>query len=128
MLQVDLLKIKQMFDSTLKTKEIADASGLAYTTTDNLRKGITPIENASFRTLVKLTNGFNYLSGLEKKKALSITKKISNVDASISINKIDGIALSDEYIEKFYALANGKINRSEFDEYILQQYNKQLVD
>lgn len=128
MLDVDLLKIKKMFDSSLKTREIAEASGLAYTTTDNLRKGITSIENASFRTLVKLTKGFNFLAGVDKKPTISLSKKIENVDASIGINKIDGIALSDEYIEKFYELANGKINRSEFDEFIIQRYNKQLID
>ena len=49
----------------------------------------------------------------------NLAKRISNVEAAININKIDGIMLSDEYIEKMYDMAHGRIKRSEFSEYVL---------
>lgn len=54
----------------------------------------------------------------------SLEKRISNVEVAININKIDGIMLSDEYIEKMYDMAHRRIKRSEFAEYVLKSSNK----
>lgn len=123
MLNVDLLKIREFFNTNLKTKEIAELSGLAYTTTDNLRKGITNLENASFRTLVKLTTGYEKHLGNYKNPKLTDTKKLANAELAIKLNDIDGNVLSEEYIEKYYACVNGKISQAELNEYVMYQTN-----
>lgn len=50
-------------------------------------------------------------------------RRIAIVDATIGINKIDGLVLSDEYIEKMYGMAYGRIKRSEF----LNMFYNQLM-
>ncbi|HDP5849361.1 TPA: hypothetical protein P6W17_002308 [Staphylococcus aureus] len=120
MLEVDKEKIQKMLESDLTSDEIAEYSGIAYTTARELKDGITSIDEASFRTQVKLTHGYKIAFEGYVPEEKSLEKRISNVEVAININKIDGIMLSDEYIEKMYDMAHGRIKRSEFAEYVLQ--------
>lgn len=51
-------KFKNYFESDLSSDEIAEYSGIAYTTSRELKDGITSIDEALFRTQVKLTYGY----------------------------------------------------------------------
>lgn len=57
---------------------------------------------------------------------VSLERRIAIVDAAIGINKIDGLVLTDEYIEKMYDMSHGRIKRSEFSEYVLQSTRSKL--
>ncbi len=124
MLQVDKEKIQKLLESDLTSDEIAEYSGIAYTTARELKDGIISIDEASFRTQVKLTDGYKIAFEGYKPEEVSLERRIAIVDAAIGINKIDGLALSDEYIEKMYDMAHGRIKRSEFAEYVLQETTK----
>ncbi|MCU7558662.1 hypothetical protein [Macrococcus capreoli] len=124
MLEVDKEKIKNFFVSDLSSDQIAEYSGIAYTTARELKNGTTSIDEASFRTQVKLTYGYKKAFEGYEPEEVSLERRIAIVDAAIGINKIDGLALSDEYIEKMYDMAHGRIKRSEFAEYVLQETTK----
>lgn len=57
---------------------------------------------------------------------VSLERRIAIVDAAIGINKIDGLVLTDEYIEKMYDMAHGRLKRFEFLEYVLQSTSSKL--
>ncbi|QYA46055.1 hypothetical protein KYI13_12775 (plasmid) [Macrococcoides bohemicum] len=121
MLNVNLENIKKFFESDISTKQISEYSNLAYTTTDNLRKGLSNLENATFRTLVKLSNGYEkYIKNLSINDPghIELDRRKRHVEVAIRMNDIDGNVLSEEYIQKFYDYANGKISKAEFNEYV----------
>lgn len=120
MLETNLEKVRLLLQSDISTKEIANVSGLAHDTVSNLRQNVMSIEDASFRTQVKLTDAYNII--VDGQEIIEIPKKrrLAIADAAIGINKIDGIALSEEYIDKFYKLAEGKISETEFADYVLK--------
>lgn len=126
MLEVDKEKIQKMLESDLTSDEIAEYSGIAYTTARELKDGITSIDEASFRTQVKLTYGYKIAFEGHVPEEVSLERRIAIVDAAIGINKIDGLVLTDEYIEKMYDMAHGRIKRSEFSEYVLQSTRSKL--
>ncbi|TDM49299.1 hypothetical protein ETI06_07070 [Macrococcoides goetzii] len=119
MLDVDKEKIQKLLESDLSSDEIAEYSGIAYTTARELKNGITSIDEASFRVQVKLTYGYKKAFEGYMPEEVSLERRIAIVDAAIGINKIDGLVLTDEYIEKMYDMAHGRIKRSEFSEYVL---------
>ncbi|ARQ03568.1 MULTISPECIES: hypothetical protein [Staphylococcaceae] len=119
MLEVDKEKIQKILESDLTSDEIAEYSGIAYTTARELKDGITSIDEASFRTQVKLTYGYKIAFEGHVPEKVSLKRRIAIVDAAIGINKIDGLVLTDEYIEKMYDMVHGRIKRSEFAEYVL---------
>lgn len=117
MLSVNMANITKFFDSDISTKQISEYSKLAYTTTDNLRKGLNDLDSATFRTLVKLSNGYEkYINNITDDKSLGSIK--FHVEVSIRMNDIDGNVLSDEYIKNFYDYADGKLSKAEFNEYV----------
>lgn len=117
MLSVNMANIKKFFDSDISTKQISEYSKLAYTTTDNLRKGLGDLDSATFRTLVKLSNEYEkYINNITDDKSLDSIKR--HVEVSIRMNDIDGNVLSEEYIKKFYDYADGKLSKAEFNEYV----------
>lgn len=121
MLSVNMANIKKFFDSDISTKQISEYSKLAYTTTDNLRKGLSDLDSATFRTLVKLSNGYEkYINNITDDKSLDSIKR--HVEVSIRMNDIDGNVLSEEYIKKFYDYADGKLSKAEFNEYVTYKY------
>ncbi|MGV2929296.1 hypothetical protein RW115_11915 [Macrococcus capreoli] len=118
-MKVDLLKIRLLFDSDFSTKEIAEASRLAYTTVTDLRKGVNSLDNASFRTLVNLTHAYHVIYNDEKAiKEKSLAEIRDSVETAIQLNKIDGIAIDEVTLSRFEAYADGKITKSELDEFI----------
>ncbi|MCI2922823.1 MULTISPECIES: hypothetical protein [Staphylococcus] len=126
MLEVDKEKIQKMLESDVTSDEIVEYSGIGYTTGRELKDGITNIDEASFRTQVKLIYGYEIAFEGYVPEEKSLEKRISNVEAAININKIDGIMLSDKYIENMYDMAHGRIKRSEFSEYVLQSTRSKL--
>lgn len=76
------------------------------------------LDEASYRTLVKLTEGYNQLHGKSTKLDLPDQEKIAIAKAAIGIIAIDGIALSDEYIDLLYKNARGEVTGRQFDEYV----------
>ncbi|UBH12829.1 hypothetical protein [Macrococcus armenti] len=117
MLSINMANIKKFFESDISTKQISEYSKLAYTTTDNLRKGLSDLDSATFRTLVKLSNGYEkYINNIIDDKSLDSIKR--HVEVSIRMNDIDGNVLSEEYIKKFYDYADGKLSKAEFNEYV----------
>lgn len=120
MLEANIEKVQLLLQSDKSTKKIATASGLAYDTVSNLRENVTSIEDASFRTQVKLTDAYNIIVETQKMKEIPMKRRLAIADAAIGINKIDGIALSEEYIDKFYELAEGKITETEFADYVMK--------
>lgn len=126
MLEVDKEKIQKMLESDVTSDEIVEYSGIGYTTGIELKDGITNIDEASFRTQVKLIYGYEIAFEGYVPEEKSLEKRISNVEAAININKIDGIMLSDKYIENMYDMAHGRIKRSEFSEYVLQSTRSKL--
>lgn len=123
MLEVDKGKIQKLLKSDLTSDEIAEYSGIAYTTARELKDGITSTDEASFRTQVKLTYGYKKAFEGYVPEEVSLKRRIAIVDAAIGINKIDGLVLTNEYIEKMYDMAHGRIKKSEFAEYVLQSNN-----
>ncbi|UJS28999.1 antitoxin VbhA family protein (plasmid) [Macrococcoides canis] len=118
-MNIDLLKIRLLFDSNFTTKEIAEASRLAYTTVTDLRKGVNSLEKASFRTLVNLTHAYHVIhddANVIKEKSLEEIR--DTVETAIQLNKIDGISIDEVTLKQLEAYAEGKINKSELDEFI----------
>lgn len=109
MLEVDKEKVQKLLESDLTSDEIAEYSGIAYATARELKDGITSIGEASFRTQVKLTYGYKIAFEGYVPEEVSLERKIAIVDVAIGINKIDDIALSDEYIEEMYDMIHGRI-------------------
>ncbi|MFP4921183.1 antitoxin VbhA family protein [Staphylococcus coagulans] len=118
-MNVDLLKIRLLFDSEFTTKEIAEASRLAYTTVTDLRKGVNDLEKASFRTLENLTHAYHVIhNDSDTIKDRSLDEIRSSIETAIKLNEIDGLAIDEATIKQFEAYAEGAISKSELDEFI----------
>ncbi|TDL98528.1 hypothetical protein ERX27_03570 [Macrococcus brunensis] len=118
MLNYDISSINKLLESEHTDTEVGDLSELSRHKIHDFRKNGWNEQELSFRTLVKLTIGYKRLIGEMKEEEINIEKRIKNAEVAIALNEIDGLALSDEYINMLMKKARGEINGREMDEYI----------